>query len=208
MKEANDIVYFDLVTAIKVQLPRGQVISYDVRAANGGWQGAPHQQIYARINVFRSQFGACAELMGIVDAMAAHLERRADSIVGKRRASRVFRGHGRSSAWRELKDFLEDRLHLPTEEFNRVSPAGIATVSRLEEMMGASSMAFLVLTAEDERGDRLVARQNVVHEAGLFQGRLGVQPGDHPARRRLRRILEHPWSRSAAVPDRENFSRV
>jgi predicted nucleotide-binding protein len=34
--------------------------------------------------------------------------------------------------------------------------------------------AFLVLTAEDERVDgAMLARQNVVHEAGLFQGRLG-----------------------------------
>jgi predicted nucleotide-binding protein len=37
-----------------------------------------------------------------------------------------------------------------------------------------SSFALLVLTAEDETGDgHLRARQNVVHELGLFQGRLG-----------------------------------
>ena len=35
-------------------------------------------------------------------------------------------------------------------------------------------MAFLVHTAEDEQADQEVrARQNVVHETGLFQGRLG-----------------------------------
>jgi len=177
LKEADEIVYFDLVTAIQVQLPRGQVISHDLRAANGGWQGAPHQQVYARINMIRSQFRACTELTGLADAVAAHLERRRGSLAAKPSAGsgRVFLGHGRSSSWRELKDFLEDRLGIPTEEFNRVSPAGVATVSRLEDRLQASSMAFIVLTAEDERGNQLVARQNVVHEAGLFQGHLGFR---------------------------------
>ena len=37
-------------------------------------------------------------------------------------------------------------------------------------------MAFLVMTAEDEQADdKLRARENVVHEAGLFQGRLGFK---------------------------------
>jgi predicted nucleotide-binding protein len=41
-------------------------------------------------------------------------------------------------------------------------------------MIDNAAAAFLVLTAEDEQADGThVARQNVVHEAGLFQGRLG-----------------------------------
>jgi len=41
-------------------------------------------------------------------------------------------------------------------------------------MMNHAGIALLVLTAEDETADgKEVARQNVVHEAGLFQGRLG-----------------------------------
>jgi len=41
-------------------------------------------------------------------------------------------------------------------------------------MLESSSFAVLVFTGEDETatGD-LRARQNVIHEAGLFQGRLG-----------------------------------
>jgi predicted nucleotide-binding protein len=40
----------------------------------------------------------------------------------------------------------------------------------------AAAPPFLVLTAEDERPDGgKQARQNVVHEAGLFQGRLGFK---------------------------------
>jgi predicted nucleotide-binding protein len=86
----------------------------------------------------------------------------------------VFIGHGRSLVWRELKDFLEDRLGLSVDEFNRVPVAGIATATRLSEMLDAAAFAFLVLTAEDEQtGGKVRARENVVHEVGLFQGRLG-----------------------------------
>ena len=88
----------------------------------------------------------------------------------------VFVGHGRSHIWRELKDFLEDRLGLRVDEFNRVSTAGIATTERLSAMLDAASIAFLVMTAEDEQADgRFRARENVIHEVGLFQGRFGFQ---------------------------------
>lgn len=41
-------------------------------------------------------------------------------------------------------------------------------------MLNSAAMAFLVMTAEDENRDGTShARLNVVHEAGLFQGRLG-----------------------------------
>ncbi len=43
-------------------------------------------------------------------------------------------------------------------------------------MLDAAAFAFLVFTAEDEMADGEVqARMNVVHEAGLFQGRLGFE---------------------------------
>lgn len=89
---------------------------------------------------------------------------------------RIFIGHGRSPVWRELKDFLQDRLGLPWEEFNRESVPGIATTERLEQMLKVSSFAFLVMTAEDEHADQSRhARANVIHEVGLFQGRLGAR---------------------------------
>ena len=88
----------------------------------------------------------------------------------------IFIGHGRSPVWRELKDFLADRLTLPWDEFNRDSVAGIATTERLVQMLDNASFAFLVMTAEDEHADSTVhARANVIHEVGLFQGRLGMR---------------------------------
>jgi predicted nucleotide-binding protein len=86
----------------------------------------------------------------------------------------VFVGHGRSVQWLVLKDFLKDRLGLSVEEFNRISAAGISTQERLSDMLNECGFAFLVLTAEDMHADSSMhARENVIHEAGLFQGRLG-----------------------------------
>ena len=52
--------------------------------------------------------------------------------------------------------------------------AGITTTARLKEMLDDAAIAFLIMTGEDEMLDGGVqARMNVIHEAGLFQGRLG-----------------------------------
>ena len=89
--------------------------------------------------------------------------------------NRIFIGHGRSPAWREIKDFVSDRLKLPYDEFNREPVAGIPTSERLRAMLDQSAIAFLVMTAEDEQVDSSFhARSNVIHEVGLFQGRLGM----------------------------------
>lgn len=85
----------------------------------------------------------------------------------------VFIGHGRSREWLALQSFLKDRLHLQCVEFNTESAAGVGTQERLSELLDQANFAFLVMTAEDEQSDGSKrTRENVVHEAGLFQGRL------------------------------------
>ena len=43
-------------------------------------------------------------------------------------------------------------------------------------MLDKAAFAFLIMTAEDEQPDEKVrARMNVIHEVGLFQGRLGFE---------------------------------
>lgn len=86
----------------------------------------------------------------------------------------VLIGHGRSPIWRELGNFIQDRLHLRWDEFSRAPGAGLADIARLSELLDATAIAFLVMAGQDEQAEgKLRARMNVIHEAGLFQGRLG-----------------------------------
>jgi predicted nucleotide-binding protein len=92
----------------------------------------------------------------------------------KSRDITVFVGHGRSQLWRDLKDHLHEQHGYKVEAYEIGARAGHEIRDVLEEMLERTSFAFLVLTAEDETADgSLRARQNVVHELGLFQGRLG-----------------------------------
>jgi predicted nucleotide-binding protein len=86
---------------------------------------------------------------------------------------KVFIGHGRSKLWEALRGWLTTK-GLQWDEFNRAPTAGIPTAERLKQMLDEAAMALLVMTAEDEHGDgKRHARENVIHEVGLFQGRLG-----------------------------------
>ncbi len=85
----------------------------------------------------------------------------------------VFLGHGHSATWRELKEFLElQQVDVITYETEK--RLGDSVKETLERMLHKCNFAVLIHTAEDEQLDgALRARQNVVHETGLLQGRLG-----------------------------------
>lgn len=154
---------------------RGQVMTRDTIVLGQGTQLPPHISVKAELRAIEHSFAICKEAADIARKGASHLERKSrrrsrESRIG----TNVFIGHGRAAAWRELKDFIQDRVLLPWDEFNRVPVAGVTNIARLSEMLDASAIAFLVMTAEDEMADgSLQARMNVIHEAGLFQGRLG-----------------------------------
>jgi hypothetical protein len=88
---------------------------------------------------------------------------------------RIFLGHGHSPVWRDVKDFLQDRLHLPWDEFNHETPAGKSNKESLSKLLEHACFAFLMMTGEDGHPDGQHARENVIHEVGLFQGRLGFE---------------------------------
>ena len=116
------------------------------------------------------------------------IERLAALIATPYDAANVFIGHGRSTEWLKLRIFLSETLRLPCDEFNIESTAGLQTASRIDSMLNSARMAFLVLTAEDRHADGSVhARENVIHEVGLFQAKLGPQ--------RAIVMLEHGCSR-------------
>lgn len=87
----------------------------------------------------------------------------------------VFIGHGHSPEWRELKDHLAEKHGVAIETYEVGARAGHAVRDVLQSMLKRSSMAFLVMTGDDEAGGNVRSRQNVVHEAGLFQGALGFE---------------------------------
>jgi len=160
---------------IRAWQPTGTMASRDADAVMQGLKVPPHLEVLSDIKSLQDPARGCSALARIALAAASHLERVART---KRRADRigtnVFIGHGRSLVWRDLKDFISDRVRLPWDEFNRVPVAGVTNIARLSEMLDAAAIALIIMTAEDEQADgKLHARLNVVHEAGLFQGRLG-----------------------------------
>jgi len=154
--------------------PKGSFMSNDRVAIQSGMQTPPHIVMMAEVAALRSIFDTVDQLVKSAERGRRHLMNRRLVKSHDKVGTKVFIGHGSAAAWRDLKDFVKDRLDLPFDEFNRVPIAGKATVARLREMLDEAAFAFLVMTAEDEHHDGTKhARMNVVHEAGLFQGRLG-----------------------------------
>ena len=175
---AGDLENLQILTSsdlINVWRPSGKFVSSDMLAIGQRIWTPPHVTVLARVVAVRQALDAVDRLGKLARQAGSHLARRQRQVRRSETVgTNVFIGHGRSPIWRELKDFIEDRLHLPVDEFNRVPVAGVTNIARLSEMMDAAAIAFLVMTGEDEQpGNRLHARMNVVHEAGLFQGRLG-----------------------------------
>ncbi len=160
-------------------LPKGQVWSRDSTAMSQGLAVAPHQTLRAICLSETVTKNGLEALERAVFLSATHLQRIAPMDNSKNtQKTNIVISHGHSPAWRDLKDFISDRLRLPYDEFNRVPVAGIPNSIRLTQMLDAAGIAFIILTGEDEQADGSVrARMNVIHEAGLFQGRLGFSKG-------------------------------
>ncbi len=91
-----------------------------------------------------------------------------------KQAPTVFIGHGGNPQWRDLKDHLQDHHGHDVVVYEVGARAGHTIRDILEDMLSKSSFAILVMTAEDEDAQgRFHARANVIHELGLFQGKLG-----------------------------------
>ena len=92
----------------------------------------------------------------------------------EKRPVKIFIGHGHDNQWKELKDHLHDKQGYEVSAYETAPRTGMAIKEVLEIMQSESSFAILVMTGEDTQKDgSLHARENVIHEIGLFQGRLG-----------------------------------
>ena len=94
-----------------------------IAAQESGRIVAPHQQVIAEVVSLRSPFTTCGITADLADRAASYISRveqeRMQS-VGATPCEGVFIGHGRSPLWRDLKDFVHERVGLHWDEFNRV----------------------------------------------------------------------------------------
>jgi predicted nucleotide-binding protein len=99
-----------------------------------------------------------------------------DSTLITTTSPKIFIGHGRDPQWRDLKDHLHEKHGLHVVAYEIGPRAGLSVKEVLEQMLEDSSFAVLVLTSEDLHTDgEWHARDNVIHEVGLFQGSLGFE---------------------------------
>jgi predicted nucleotide-binding protein len=158
-----------------------QIVTRDSRALAEAMQGfrVPHHLSFQSFVLEQASYGMrVKELATIARRIEKYLiakYKMKGNTVAKTEGT-IFIGHGHSDEWRKLSQFIQNRLQLQPEEFSSEPTAGRTTVARLQQMLYNAVFAFLILTSEDEQADGAMrARQNVIHEAGLFQGRLGFE---------------------------------
>ena len=158
--------------------PKGQLFCRDRRAMAGGYRPPHHVAFHCWVVSKSSHASHIRKLTEIARHAKRYLEIK-HKMKGKSIAKtdgKITIGHGGSNEWKALKELIQDRLKLEVDEFNQSAAAGMTTKERLEQMLDDSCFAFLVMTAEDQHDDGSKhARENVIHEIGLFQGRLGFR---------------------------------
>ncbi len=96
-----------------------------------------------------------------------------DNVVTK---NKIFIGHGKDKQWRDLKDHLIEKHGFDVVCYELTETPGITIKDTLEHMLNLCNFAILAFTGEDFDVKGLPhARENVIHELGLFQGRLGFE---------------------------------
>ena len=88
---------------------------------------------------------------------------------------RVFISHGRANDWKDVQNFIEKDLKLPTLELAQEPSRGRTILQKLEEESTSCSFAVIVMTGDDLDSEGVLrTRENVMHEIGYFQGKWGL----------------------------------
>lgn len=178
LEELQRIVIPSVLTLARHQMrtASGGFAIRDMQALEGGWQAAGHQVALANVLHIRAPYAVAKSLATVCERIGQHIadDANAQPKTVIQLGSKVFIGHGGASTeYLKLGRWLTDR-GLEWEVFDRVPTAGLSTKERLAQMLDNAQFAFLLMTPEDETAQgTLTARANVIHEVGLFQGRLG-----------------------------------
>lgn len=87
---------------------------------------------------------------------------------------RIFVGHGRNTVWHQVVRHIKDELKIGVEDYETGSHASEHIIDILKGLLNRCDTAVIVMTPDDQTTEgKMRARQNVIHEAGLFQGRYG-----------------------------------
>jgi predicted nucleotide-binding protein len=165
------------VGIIRAQMPRDAIASNDYEATREGVSVPPHIEYLSNLLAMRDPSLRCAWLSANATEIANYLERRE---APKQRSSTgrpsIFIGHGGSQTWRVLKDFLNDRLELEWQELPQTPTEGVEVAAALRGALDSATVVLIIVAVEDEydRGERHT-RERLIHQLGLFQGRLGFQ---------------------------------
>lgn len=175
LQKLQDLKIHTATDFIKILTPKS-ICSRDSLAMGQGCRNPPHYVVISRVASLKEHYIVLKDFINTLLQIKAHIDRIKDDFISTNTAGdKIFIGHGGSLLWLKLKDFIKDKLELPYEEFNRITVAGVANTERLQSMLDNARFAFLVMTAEDDQKDGTTrARMNVIHELGLFQGRLGI----------------------------------
>jgi hypothetical protein len=114
MEKVAAVKMFQAQDYVSYMKPNGQLMTRDSLAGSMGLRIPPHVTVEARVFELDGPFVACAALAKTLKPSMLHLKR-----LGKAQtrymaqnisAAKIFIGHGGSAAWKDLKDFLQERL--------------------------------------------------------------------------------------------------
>ncbi|EMF90127.1 hypothetical protein LEP1GSC005_3086 [Leptospira santarosai str. ST188] len=112
---------FSIIESVRALRP-SQFRSRDDRALKEGPKTPPHIQIQAFIVEWNSTSTALTDLSKLCKRITSYVSLRQGDNMTNNSGDRIFIGHDRSPTWKDLKDFLQDRLQLKWEEFSANRP--------------------------------------------------------------------------------------
>lgn len=160
--------YEQLVKEIKEELPDlySDLPDLKMPVSEGNASGGP---IYAKYKIDP-----------LVNNLDYILEVRTNSRIGENKAEKekldfIFLSHGRSNEWYKVQAYLEKDLKYSTIELAQQPNIGRTVLQKLDEESNKCHSAIIVMTGDDKfEGGEVRARENVLHEIGFFQGKLGL----------------------------------